>query len=95
MGDFSGGVAIFVRSWLGCLEVPGGQVVCGRALVCAFEIPGCPPFLAASAYLHHSEGLSDANLSLLSSLGVVPSTAARPWILGAGFHMDPEVFRGS
>ena len=44
--DTSGGVAIFVRSWIGLMELPGGISSPGRCLRSEVHFPlGRPPFL--------------------------------------------------
>ena len=40
--DTSGGVAIFVRSWIGLMELPDGISSSGRCLCCEAHLPGTP-----------------------------------------------------
>eukprot|EP00959_Pyramimonas_sp_CCMP1952_P361207 7564850-Pyramimonas_sp.AAC.1 len=60
-----------------------------------FTSLGPPPILVTSAYLHHSEGLSDANLSLLAKLGTQLSDVGQPRAVGADFNFEPSELESS
>ena len=87
---FRGGVMVLGRSWLGISEpadIPS-VIVPGRAEAAVVEFPGCPPFLAVSAYLHSGEGLSENNLQLLEDIGRAGASSSLPMLLGADFNMS-------
>ena len=78
------------RSWLGVSEpsdIPS-IIVQGRAVAAVIEFPGCPPFLAVSAYLHSGVGLSVDNLQLLEEIGRAGASSALPMLLGADFNIS-------
>eukprot|EP00972_Heterocapsa_arctica_P018909 2794034-Heterocapsa_arctica.AAC.1 len=61
---------ILTRDWLGLSEPNfNPTIVSGRAIAAKVEYPGCPPFLAISAYLHTGKGIEEANLQLLQAIG--------------------------
>ena len=67
----------------------------GRCIACSAHLPGTPPIVVVSAYLHHSEGLSDANLGILARLGTQLSDVGQPWVLGADFNFEPSELESS
>ena len=88
-----GGVAIFVRSYLGLGTPPAGPAVLveGRVVSGIVNTPGTNGFVAYAGYLHDAEGLSERNLGILQEIGMHVSGHGRPFICGADFNMDPRV----
>eukprot|EP00959_Pyramimonas_sp_CCMP1952_P262343 5485706-Pyramimonas_sp.AAC.1 len=58
-------------------------------------MPGTPPFMVASAYLFHSEGMPDRNMEILASISSFISSSACPRLIGADFNMEPAEVQGS
>ena len=54
-----------------------------------------PPIVVVSAYLHHSEGLSDANLGILAKLGTQLSDVGQPRVLGADVKFEHSELESS
>ena len=87
----AGVVVVAARSWLGLsipLERSSPVLSPHRAAWALVEVPGLSPFLAVSAYLVVSEGLSQANLFLLASVGAGITLARLSFIFGADFNME-------
>ncbi len=92
-GGWSAGVAILARSPVAISLPPKGsdKVYAGRAVCAKVEAPGLRPFLAYSAYLRDGEGLSEANLEILSEVGAhIETNAGMPFVVGADFQNQPE-----
>eukprot|EP00959_Pyramimonas_sp_CCMP1952_P260186 5440029-Pyramimonas_sp.AAC.1 len=80
-----------VRSFLGLRPPSGGHVLIPhRAVGAIINIPGGDSVYVSSLYLHHSQGLSDSNVSLLSHVAAALEVWAGPCILGADFDMEPS-----
>ena len=88
-----GGVAIFVRSYLGLGPPPAGDVsvVKGRVIAALINTPGTHGFVGYARYLHVSEGLTKRNLAILSAVGEHIAAHGRPFIFGADFNFSPTV----
>eukprot|EP00959_Pyramimonas_sp_CCMP1952_P132962 2779778-Pyramimonas_sp.AAC.1 len=73
----------------------------GRAIGAMVHVPGCATFCVLSLYLHHSEGLSEANLSLLKSVcvcvwgGGVIGNLECEFIIAADWNSPPGTLSGS
>ncbi len=93
-GGPSAGTAVIARSHVGMsMPLVGGETIVGaRAVAARLEPPGCRPFTAIAAYLHHGEGLGRANLELLRDVGAFVTAQGREeqFILGADFQVTPE-----
>ena len=91
-----GGVAIFVRAYLGLGPPPNTnqgsfKIVDGRVAAALVNVPGTHGFVAYAAYFHDSEGLSRRNLAILQCIGEHVAAHGRPFICGADFNFDPKV----
>ena len=92
----SGGTAILARFGLGLSEVPEfGQNCPGRLTAARVQIPGDLEFLAVSLYLRVSEGLSEANVSLLTEAGALAHREGMPTLFGGDWNMAPELIAES
>ena len=93
-GRFSGGVAIVVRSFLGLAEPAVGAVngaVCsvpGHFVVGQVGLPGDRDVLVGAIYLHDSEGLSEANCSIIDVVAELAAQASCPCIFGGDWNME-------
>ncbi len=99
-----GGVAVFVRDFLGLSRPHWGDHVLasGRVVAAMMEGPGCRPTLLVSAYFRDGEGLSAANRALMAAIGErlrelghgagdhESRASAAPYIVGADFNMLPD-----
>ncbi|CAK0911035.1 unnamed protein product, partial [Prorocentrum cordatum] len=61
----------------------------------ARAVPGGVEFLAVSAHLKDSEGLSERNIGLLSTIGALLTSRQGSFVVGADFQMEPEVLASS
>ncbi len=98
-GGTSGGVAVFVRSYLGAHFPTNGNHVIeeGRAVAAVVDIDGCRPILAVSAYLRDGVGLNDANMKTIGKIGACVSAHGNKWqtIIGGDFNVEPNVLNAS
>ena len=86
-----GGVAIFVRDWLGLSEWPThpDDNARGRLVSGLLEAPGYGSILLVSAYLAAGANLDEQNLGILERLGRVLTTSTHPYIVGGDFQVSP------
>ncbi len=93
-GGMSGGVAIFVRDYLGLRLPQVGDYVWheARAVAGILEAPGFRPFFIASIYLHSGDGPGARNLAVLSDIGKAIREQGEDWqiIFGGDLNMTPE-----
>ncbi len=93
-GGVSGGVAIFVREYLGLRHPQIGDYVwhLGRAVAGVLEAPGFRPTIVAACYLHHGGGPDERNLAILSDIGKCLRAQGEGWmaIIGGDMNMSPE-----
>jgi len=97
VGSTKAGVLIAVRPWVGlsCAGENGAVISVHHALAGKIEVPGYEPFLAVSAYLHDTQGLSDENLGILANIGSCVAKSRMPFLLGADFNMSPAQVEAS
>ncbi len=97
-GGWSAGTAILVRSFIG-LRHPdvGGRVPAeARAVAAIIEAPSFRPFMAYSAYCHHGQGLSRANLGLCAAIGrhwEMQEDPALQYVCAADWNMEPVLLQ--
>ena len=91
-GKASAGVAIFVVSGLGVRPACEKEAADseGRLVFAMVNMPGFD-LLVASAYLHDSVGLSEANVVELARIGLCLREAGTHFVVGADWNMQPEV----
>ena len=96
-GAASGGVAALARNHYGVDEymvIPAtGESHRMMAAQATIAING--GITVMSLYLHHSEGLSEANRHILEAAAAFLATIQGPWIVAAGWNMLPEVLIAS
>ncbi len=88
----SGGVAILARKFLG-LHYPaaGSCIVPHRAVASIIYLPGTSLYIhEVSAYLHDDQGLSEANINILNSIGSHLVATGYPHIVGADWNVEPD-----
>ena len=88
----SGGVAVFVRKYMGLTLADGDHdpvIIPGRLVAGCINAPGTGPITVYSAYLTCSVGWSGPNIDLMDALAAHASHQ-NLWILGADFNMPPE-----
>ncbi len=93
-GDgWRGGVAVLARGHIGLSppRVGAYEVVPSRVLAVLVEAPGYRPFTALSAYLHHGQGLGDANMTIMEEMGLFIEAQGMhvPYLLGGDMQNDP------
>ncbi len=93
-GDgWRGGVAVLARSHIGLSppRVGAYEVVPSRVLAVLVEAPGYRPFTALSAYLHHGQGLGEANMTIMEEMGLFIEAQGMhvPYLLGGDMQNDP------
>ena len=73
-------------------EVEGGNKIADRRSLAAWVHVGkADPILVVSLYIFCVEGLSDANLSILSKVGSLVSASLSSCIIGGDFNVEPSV----
>ena len=79
---------VLARSWIGvslpseCLsEIGKSRVVAAR-----IEFPGCPPFVAVSAYLISGACMVQDNLDILQAIGEAAASSSEPFLSGGDFN---------
>ena len=87
----SGGVAIFVRDWLGLSVWPSHPDDCarGRLVSGLLEAPGYGSILLVFAYLVAGANLDEQSLGILEKLGRVLTTSIHPYIEARDFQVSP------
>ena len=94
-GPSTGGVGIFVRTYVGLRPVPAMSVVMddgaklvedgilepARLIAAVIELPEHPPVLVGSGYLHVGEGMSESNYKTLQKIGRAVTKWGGPWAL--------------
>jgi len=87
----SGGVGVFVRSWMGlqAIDIPGLDFQRGRLIAGLVEPPGFPQIMVASVYTVSGKGLGIESLELLQQLGSIVAARESPFIIGGTFKLTP------
>ena len=94
----SGGMGIFTRRGMGIHQNTDKVVRDGMRHRIAFSwIDGVQRggIHCGSIWLHDSQGLSDANMSLLEEAAVALRSCSGGWVLGGDWNMSPELLRAS
>ena len=91
-GRATGGVAIFVRSWLGFrpLAAPAVSPEYGHRVVFGLlQAPGYGDIVLGSLYLIDSIGLAPANVEILGQVGAFLGSRPEQFVIGADWQMAP------
>ena len=94
-GRTIGGVAVFVKEWIGIMEVKHGISTHHRHVSATVEIAGFPKLIVSSLYLTTGLGGTGSNLKLLEEVANLVRLEMRPGFIGADFQMDPDVLDGT
>eukprot|EP00959_Pyramimonas_sp_CCMP1952_P435219 9113168-Pyramimonas_sp.AAC.1 len=70
-------------------------VVPGRAVAAMVHAPGCEAICMVSIYLIHSEGLSEGNLKILSTVGEFLASLTCEFVLGGDWNLTPDTLEDS
>ena len=71
------------RSWIG-LSLPSeclSEICKSRAVAARIEFPGCPPFVAVSAYLISGVSMVQDNFDILQATGEAAASSSEPIFL--------------
>ena len=88
----SGGVAIFVRKYLGLTPTKKGvvdELVQGRLLAGRVSAPGLGSVVVYAAYLHTGLGLVGENVDILDKIKCHNDCHNSPWVVAADWNMEP------
>ena len=83
---------VLARSWIGvsfpseCLS----EICKSRAVAARIEFPGCPPFVAVSAYLTSGVGMVQDALNILQAIGEAAASSSGPFLIGGDFNAGLE-----
>ncbi|CAK0886714.1 unnamed protein product, partial [Prorocentrum cordatum] len=94
-GGVSSGTAIFARDGFGMFAASTTVVVPGRAVAAMVHAPGCEAICMVSIYLIHSEGLSEGNLKILSTVGEFLASLTCEFVLGGDWNLTPDTLEDS
>jgi len=88
----SGGVAIFVRKYLGLGPLVVGEkpeLLQGRLVAGKISIPGLGSVAIYSAYFHCGAGWNTANVDITEAIKLHTHRHACPWAVAADWNMEP------
>ncbi len=98
-GGPAAGTAVLTRDWLGLRHPHRGGHRWHQSRACAgiVDAPGYRPLVVVSAYCHHGQGASDANVQLLAGIGAHFTALGPGWsmLVGADFNMQPQALAGT
>ncbi len=62
---------VLAKDFMGLRHPDRGEAIVteGHTVAAVVEPPSCRPFIGYSAYYHHGQGLSKANLALTAAIG--------------------------
>jgi len=90
----SGGVAIFVKKYLGLTQTKKGvvdELIQGRLLAGRISAPGLGSVVIYAAYLHTGLGLVGGNVDILDKIKCHNDCHNSPWVVAADWNMEPHV----